>query len=143
MKTMVRHFPPAAAAPDLSLGPVPKEWIREGTPVARWAPLWTSADRMAHTVLWECSAGTFDWHYNDEETVHILEGEVHVTPVGGEPFRLGPGDTAVFDPGAVALWHIPERVRKVAVLRRQSPLIFTLGARVWLRLFPRRDGGGL
>lgn len=129
---------------ELKPAPFPAAWIRSGRPVARAVTLWRSADSIASTMIWECTAGVFDWHYGEEETVHILEGEVFVTPTGGKEFRLGPGDTAVFRDWSSAVWRIPERVRKVAICRHEAPLpasIFTRGWRKILRKLGRGSGG--
>ena len=95
----------------LAPAPIPAAWVREGSPQASARRLWGSDDRTALTVVWECTAGVFDWHYDEEETVHIIEGEVHVEVGGGQSFRLGPGDTAVFRRNSHAVWNIPSRVQ--------------------------------
>ena len=40
-----------------------------------------------------------EWTYNDKETCLLLEGDVTVTPDGGEPLRFGAGDLVVFPTG--------------------------------------------
>ena len=42
--------------------------------------------------IWTCDASSFDWTYDDKETCLLLEGEVTVTPEGGEPVNFGAGD---------------------------------------------------
>lgn len=124
MSDRVQFF---AAESSLSLNsaPIPAGWIRQGNPQASAARLWGSDDRTALALVWDCTAGVFDWHYTEEETVHILEGEVHIEIVGGVSFRLGPGDTAVFRRNAHAVWTIPSRVRKVAICRKEMPFALT------------------
>jgi uncharacterized cupin superfamily protein len=39
-----------------------------------------------------------------------------VTPDGGEPTDIGPGDTAVFPLGWAGTWQIHETIRKLYVL---------------------------
>ena len=46
--------------------------------------------------IWTCQATSFDWTYDDKETCFVLEGEVTVTPDGGEPVEFGAGDLVVF-----------------------------------------------
>ena len=137
-------FQSGSAPIELPPAPFPRAWIRNGSPVARASTLWRSADNIASTMIWECSAGVFDWYYGEEETVHILEGEVFVTPTGGKEFRLGPGDTAVFRFGSSAVWRSPERVRKGASCRHEAPLPASLFTRAWrklMRILGRGSGG--
>ena len=47
--------------------------------------------------IWGCEVSTFPWTYADQETCLLLEGDVTVTPDGGEPVRFGAGDLVVFD----------------------------------------------
>ena len=95
-------------------------------------------------MVWECTAGTFDWHFHFEETIHILSGEVIVTDEDGRVFRLGAGDTAFFRGGSRARWHIPEKLRKLAFNRRVPPAMVvqawraTLAYRLIQRTFMKR-----
>ncbi len=54
--------------------PIEPSWIIEGNPTAQWHVLSQSADGLASTVVWECSQGKFNWYYDFDETVLILEG---------------------------------------------------------------------
>ena len=38
--------------------------------------------------IWEKEESEFPWYYDEPETCYILEGEVIVTPEGGEPVRI-------------------------------------------------------
>src|ERR1700733_14962155 len=51
-------------------------WIIEGKPDAQWCVLSQSADGLASTMVWECSAGKFNWYYDFDETILILEGSI-------------------------------------------------------------------
>jgi uncharacterized cupin superfamily protein len=92
--------------------PVPSDWILEGEPVARAVTLTESRDRRYRSGVWECTAGTFEWHFALDEIVHILEGEVFIEYEGGERLHLRPGDVAHFPAGTSTRWRVPERVRK-------------------------------
>jgi uncharacterized cupin superfamily protein len=59
--------------------------------------LWTGEGEQEAGV-WECTAGPSRWSLKNNEFVHILSGRMTVTPDGGEPTEIGPGDTAVFPP---------------------------------------------
>src|SRR3978361_1610779 len=63
-------------AVDLRPSPINPDWIRGGNPVARNAVLSSNRDRAACTLVWDCTPGEFDWHYDSDETIHILEGSV-------------------------------------------------------------------
>lgn len=133
MSVRINVFP-SVARPALAPAPVPRQWVRSGEPTATATHLWKSDDGTASTVLWECTAGIFDWHYGEEETVHVIEGEVFVEVDGAPRYRLGPGDTALFRAGARAVWTVPERVRKVAILRLEMPAVVSLPLRAWHKL---------
>ena len=49
--------------------------------------------------IWICEESSFDWTYDDKETCLLIEGEVTVTPDGGEPVKFGAGDLVVFPAG--------------------------------------------
>ena len=62
--------------------------------------------------IWACEESSFDWTYNDKETCLLLEGDVTVTPDGGEPLRFGASDLVVFPPGMDCRWDVHKAVRK-------------------------------
>jgi len=101
--------------------PIDPAWIVAGAPVARAATLSRSADGTACTVAWDCTAGAFDWRYDVDETVHIVEGAVTVSSLNTPPRRLEPGDVAFFPAGTTARWHVEAYVRNVAFCRRVLP----------------------
>jgi uncharacterized cupin superfamily protein len=105
----------------LSSSPIEPAWIHSGNPVASNAVLATSADGTATTIVWQCTPGKFEWHYDSDETIYFLEGSVVISADGMAPTRLGPGDVLYFKKGAVAQWHIEERIRKLAFFRRTVP----------------------
>ena len=61
---------------------------------------------------WGCEVSTFPWTYDESETCLLLEGDVTVTPDGGEPVRFGAGDLVVFDAGLRCTWDVHAPVRK-------------------------------
>ena len=55
---------------------------------------------------WGCGVSTFPWTYDEQETCLLLEGDVTVTPDGGEPVRFGAGDLVVFEEGLSCTWDV-------------------------------------
>lgn len=62
--------------------------------------------------VWEKEVSSFPWTYDQKETCYILEGEVVVTPEGGEPVTLRKGDLATFPAGMRCTWDIRAPIRK-------------------------------
>jgi uncharacterized cupin superfamily protein len=141
-KVVIAH----PAEVDLQDSPIRADWIIEGSPRARATGLAKSADGTSWMVAWSCTAGRFNWHYNVDETVHIISGEVFITDERGEERRLGPGDMAFFPAGTHSVWYVPKGVRKLAMCRRPLPSrllgkCVTLWNRVGTRLFGRSRRG--
>ena len=100
--------------------PIPQAWIREGSPVARQKHLAGSSDQLAATLMWDCTAGRFNWFYDTDEVIHVLEGSAVIEDVAGVRQRLQAGDTFFFPAGSRYHWTVPDYIRKVAFLH--SPL---------------------
>ena len=115
--------------PVASVYPASVNWA--GAPQARSKVLAKSHDRTSSIVVWECTAGRFNWHYGEDETVVVISGEVFITSEKGEERRLGQGDVGFFPAGSSCTWRINDRVKKVAVLRKDMPLALGFGVRVW------------
>ena len=60
--------------------------------------------------IWTCEASSFDWTYNDKETCLLLEGEVDITPEGGQPVKLCAGDLVIFPAGMNCRWDVHKAV---------------------------------
>ena len=115
---------------DLTSSPINRDWIVEGDPKARNALLAQSRDRKSCTLIWDCTPGTFVWHYDIDETIHILEGSIVLDDGVSPSRRLGPGDVVFFPAGAVVHWTVETHVRKLAFFRRQKPKALEILARV-------------
>jgi len=78
----------------------------------------TEADKaeMQSKPVWECEASEFDWHYDDEETCLLIEGEVTVTYNGGS-VSFGAGDVVVFPKGLSCVWKVTKPVKKHYIFR--------------------------
>jgi uncharacterized protein len=119
------------AATELQPAPITRGWILSGAPDACNRMLASSRDKLAHTMVWECTPGIFNWHYDEAETAVILSGEVFLTYENGRERRLGPGDMVFFPAGSSCHWRITSKVRKVAVLHKILPFPLALGVRIW------------
>ena len=61
---------------------------------------------------WSKEPSTFPWSYSEQEIAYILEGEVTVTPDGGEPVSFGKGDLVTFKEGLSCTWHVKKALKK-------------------------------
>ena len=62
--------------------------------------------------VWTKEVSTFPWSYDSEETCFFLEGDVLVTPDGGEPVQVPRGDLVTFPRGMSCTWDVRSPVRK-------------------------------
>jgi uncharacterized cupin superfamily protein len=129
-----------AAEVTLNPSPIYPDWVLEGKPIARNQVLSRSADGTATTFLWDCTAGRFNWHYDVDETLYVIEGGVVVKDDAGTRI-LGVGDTIFFPAGANAEWHVENYVRKIAFCRTPLPRMLVLAKRGF-RLVKRLMGKG-
>lgn len=121
-----------ASSDEMEMKPAPinPDWIVAGAPQARIAEHSQSPDDAALTAIWDCTAGTFKWYFHWDETVMILEGEVHVTDENGVSRWLRAGDIAYFSGKTWATWRVDTYVRKIAFLRRPFPLPLALAIKL-------------
>lgn len=61
---------------------------------------------------WSKEASRFSWSYGVQEIAYVLEGEITVTPDGGEPVSFGKGDLVTFPAGMSCTWDIKKAIRK-------------------------------
>jgi uncharacterized cupin superfamily protein len=103
----------ASPVPDTALdpAPIPAEDIISGDPQSSMAILWRSDDLKLYNGIWECTPGVFTLSHPGE-TVCCVQGSATITPEGGEPVTLGPGDMAYIPEGTVARWEVHETIRK-------------------------------
>ncbi|MBI4794168.1 MAG: cupin domain-containing protein [Deltaproteobacteria bacterium] len=62
--------------------------------------------------IWTCEVSEFAWTYDSKETCYILEGEVTVTPDGGESVTIKAGDLVVFPAGMSCRWNVVKPIKK-------------------------------
>lgn len=115
---------------DLEQRPIEPAWIIEGNPVSRSHILSTSADGTASTIIWSCTEGRFNWYYDFDETIMILEGSIVLESDGVPPKRYGVGDVIFFRDGAHAKWHVEGHVKKIAFCRKTNPALIGFMIRV-------------
>jgi hypothetical protein len=114
--------------------PITPGWVLAGAPVSRSKSVARSYDWTENIVVWDCTAGSFEWHYCQDETAVVISGEAFILDKQGAERRLGPGDVVFFPAGASCTWRVPERIRKIAVVRETMWRPFGLGLKVWKKL---------
>ena len=62
--------------------------------------------------IWEKEESEFPWSYDTDEICFILEGEVVVTPDGGEPVVIRKADLVTFPKGMSCRWEVKKKIRK-------------------------------
>ncbi|MGD0846678.1 cupin domain-containing protein [Bradyrhizobium sp.] len=119
---------------NLTPRPIDPSWIIEGNPEAQCCVLSKSADGLASTMVWQCSEGKFDWYYDFDETILILEGSIVLENDTMNPTRYSAGDVIFFKDGAHARWHVEGHVRKLAFCRTTQPMLLGFALRVFKKL---------
>ena len=118
----------ALATPMLP-SPTDPSWIKSGTPNFRMNATAVSPDGRTVSGLWACDGpSTFEWHFGEDETIHVLEGGVEIDYLQHR-VTLRAGDMFRFRAGTTALWHVPVHVKKMFTLQRPGLLL-----RAWRRL---------
>jgi uncharacterized cupin superfamily protein len=114
--------------------PINPEWILEGNPLARNRIMSNSADGTACTLIWDCTAGRFNWFYDIDETVYVLEGSFLLKDQSGNTRRVVAGETVFFPVGSHAEWTVETYVRKIAFCRMPMSRKLLLAKRVYTKL---------
>ena len=93
-----------------------------------------SHDLVSHILVWECTAGRFNWHYKQDESVVVVSGEAFMINENGEESRFATGDVGFFPAGTSCTWCVPSSFRKIALVREPmwQPLGFAVKA--WNKL---------
>lgn len=103
---------------------LPAHEVLEGRPDARAMFTAESADHGASAGFWSCDVGRYEFVFDYDEFVYLIEGEVEVTEHGSNrQFTLTPGDTAHFPQGVTTTWRITRRMTKYFVAR--APYVLT------------------
>lgn len=67
---------------------------------------------VAGWSIWECAPSKFPLDFSMTESAYVLEGEIHVTPQGGEKVVIKAGDFVVFPKGLRSNWEVVKPLRK-------------------------------
>lgn len=86
--------------------------VIEGKPTMKTAVQHTTADGKVLSGTWQATPGTYHATYTDYEFVHMISGRIIITPDGGEPVEVGPGDAFVVEADFKGTWKIIEPVTK-------------------------------
>jgi uncharacterized cupin superfamily protein len=62
--------------------------------------------------VWSKEVSVFPWTYDAAEVAYVVQGEVVVTPDGGEPVKFGQGDLVTFPAGMSCTWEVRKPLRK-------------------------------
>jgi uncharacterized cupin superfamily protein len=84
---------------EIKVDHAPSEDLLEKLGVSSW-PIWTK------------EVSEFPWQYDAQETCYLLEGDVIVTPEGGDPVEIKKGDLVTFPKGMSCTWKIRKDVKK-------------------------------
>jgi uncharacterized protein len=131
-KSIVIEAAWSADLSDLELAPIRSTLA--GTPAARSKILARSRDRTSCIMVWECTAGRFNWDYCVDETVLITSGEAFISTQEGEERRLGQGDMGFFPAGTSCVWRVNDHIKKVAILRHDLPPLLGISVKGWHKL---------
>lgn len=78
---------------------------------------YSSADGKVIAGWWHATPGIYYAEYAGWEFVHLIEGKAIITPQGGKPVEVGPGDAFVFEADFKGEWEIVEPVKKHFTIR--------------------------
>jgi uncharacterized cupin superfamily protein len=119
--------------------PISRDWVRDGSPTGSSRILSKSRDGLTTLVVWECTAGIFEWRYTRDETLVVLSGEASIVESQGRARRFGPGDVVFFPAGSRCTWIVEDRIRKVAILKeplwQPLGLFLALCNRMWRKVW--------
>lgn len=80
------------------------------------APLEQADGNQVMVGVYACGPGRTNLMLEQNETIHILEGEVRVELDNGDAVELGPGDIAFLPKGHLSTWTIKTPFKELFVL---------------------------
>jgi uncharacterized cupin superfamily protein len=93
-------------------GDLPGWTVVEGSPTMKTAVQHKTEDGKVLSGTWQATPGTYHATYSDYEFVHMIAGRIIITPDGGQPVEVGPGDAFVVEADFKGTWKIVEPVTK-------------------------------
>ena len=84
----------------------------DGNPTMKTWIEYTSEDGSMISGWWAATPGTYHATYAAPEFVHMIEGEITITPDGGHPVKIGPGDAFAVEADFKGTWAIEKEVFK-------------------------------
>jgi uncharacterized cupin superfamily protein len=97
---------------------LPEHEILEGTPRAGGVFTAATTDRALTAGFWSCDVGRYQFHFDYDEFIYVIKGEVHVSEVGSSEVQvLAEGDSALFPRGVTTIWTIKRPLTKYFVAR--------------------------
>lgn len=107
---------PTEPMPSITL---PQHEILEGVPDARALFTAKSADDRAAAGFWSCDVGRYEFIFDYDEFIYLIEGEVVVSEAAPstQTYVLRAGDTAHFPQGITTIWQVTRRMTKYFVAR--------------------------
>jgi uncharacterized cupin superfamily protein len=112
----MRTVTTAALPAELPAITLPQHEILEGTPDARGLFTAESADGGATAGFWSCDVGRYEFVFDYDEFIYLIEGEMTVSH-GDRTWTMRAGDTAHFPQGITVIWQVTRRVTKYFVAR--------------------------
>ena len=110
MGDIVYRFP--APGPEPITGDLDGWKKVEGNPTMKTWVQHTSNDGSVISGTWEATPGTYHATYGAYEFVHLIDGQITITPDGGTSVTVKPGDAFTVEPGFKGTWKIEKPVRK-------------------------------
>jgi uncharacterized cupin superfamily protein len=86
--------------------------VVEGKPTMKTSVQHKTKDGRILSGTWQATPGTYHATYSDYEFVHMIFGRIIITPDGGYPVEVGPGDAFVVEADFKGTWKIIEPVTK-------------------------------
>ena len=102
---------PNEPMPEITL---PAHEILDGDPNASCLFTAQSAGRRATAGFWSCDVGRYEFYFDYDEFIYLIEGEVIVTQQG-RSHTMRRGDTAHFPTGVTTIWEVTEKMTKYFV----------------------------
>ncbi|MDO5756590.1 MAG: cupin domain-containing protein [Rhodobacterales bacterium] len=86
--------------------------VTEGSPTMETIVQHQTEDGKLASGTWKATVGTYHATFSNYEFVHMISGRIIITPDGGQPVEVGPGDAYVVEADFKGTWQILEDVTK-------------------------------